>query len=111
MLTEDEEQKLFVEWLEYQNIKFSALPMSTFTKSWAVKNRNKAMGVRAGVPDLMLIIKNILIFIEMKRTKGGQVSEYQKEWIDRLNKCDGVSAYVCYGFDEAKKVVEKYLCA
>jgi hypothetical protein len=104
---EDDEQKLLVEWLEKtrKDIKFSALPLSTFTKSWSVKNRNKALGVRAGVPDMMLIIKKQLIFIEMKRKKVGVVRPNQQEWIDALNAC-GVKTFVCYGFDEAQKVIE-----
>lgn len=105
-LSEYEEQKLLVQYLELKCYKFSALPLDTFTKSWSVKMKNKAIGVRAGVPDLMIIIKSQLIFIEMKRTNGGVVSEFQKDWIDKLNKCDGISAYVCKGYEEAKKIIE-----
>lgn len=106
-LLEDDEQKLLVEWLEKtrKDIKFSALPFSTFTKSWAVKTRNKQLGVRAGVPDMMLVVKNQLIFIEMKRKKVGVVRPNQQEWIDALNAC-GVKTFVCYGYDEAKEVIE-----
>lgn len=105
MLTEEQEQCLLVDWLELKKYKFSALPLSTYTKSWAIKMRNKKMGVRAGVPDMMIIINDKLVFIEMKRTKGGVVSEEQKEWIDSLSKC-GINARVCKGFDEAKKFIE-----
>jgi hypothetical protein len=107
-MTEEQEQILLVKYLQKKGVRFSALPLSTFTKSWAVKMKNKRMGVNAGVPDLMVIIKNKLIFIEMKRQKGGQVSEYQKKWIEDLNNCEGVSAFVCNGYDEAKAVIDKY---
>jgi len=79
MQEEQIEQEALVKYLELKHIKFSALPLSTFTKSWGVKIRNKMMGVRPGVPDMMLIIKNKLLFIEMKRKKGGVVSQAQKE--------------------------------
>lgn len=106
LLSEDDEQKLLVQYLELKGYKFSALPLSTFTKSWAVKMKNKAMGVRAGVPDLMVIVKNKLIFIEMKKVKVGRLSPLQKEWIEALNECDRVKAFTCWGFDEAKKLIE-----
>jgi len=105
ILSEQQEQEQLVKWLEYKHFKFSALPLSTFTKSWAIKIKNKKMGVRAGVPDLMVIVKNQLIFIEMKKTKGGVVSEFQDSWIKELNNCNGVKAFVCNGFEEAKKVI------
>jgi hypothetical protein len=110
MLTEQQEQELLVEWLETRGYKFSALPLSTYTKSWAIKMRNKKMGVRAGVPDLMVIVKNQLIFIEMKREKRSVTSDFQKDWIEALNKCNGVGAFVCKGFDEARALIEKYSC-
>ncbi len=105
-LSEYEEQKLLVKYLELKGYKFSALPLDTFTKLWSVKMKNKAIGVRAGVPDLMIIVKSKLIFIELKRTKGGVVSEFQKDWLEKLNKCVGISAYVCRGYEEAKNIIE-----
>lgn len=104
-MTEEQEQIKFINWLEANNYKFSALPLSTFTRSWGVKMKNKRLGVRAGVPDLMVIVKNNLIFIEMKREKRGVVSKFQKEWIQALNKCIGVQAFVCAGFEQAKRIV------
>ena len=106
---ESEEQKVLVEYLELKNIKFSAIPNSTFTKSWKQKMFNKAMGVRAGLPDLLLIINNKIVFIEMKRAKGSVISDYQKDWMVKLNNCEGVNVYVCYSFEEAKAVVNKLL--
>ena len=89
--TEQEEQELLVEWLEYKKIKFSALPLNTYTEHWSVKNRNKRIGVRSGVPDIMIILPtNKLVFIEMKRTSKSVLSENQKEWIKALNNCCGV---------------------
>lgn len=106
---EENEQRVLIEWLEIKGLKFSAIPNSTYTTSWKVKNKNKAMGVRAGLPDLLICLPNRLLFIEMKREKGGQISENQKEWIGELNQIDNVEAVVCRGFDEAKNYIENYL--
>lgn len=108
-LSEEDEQKALVQYLELKGIKFTAIPNSTWTSSWTQKNKNKAMGVRPGLPDLLLIIKNNLVFIEMKRTKNSRLSKVQKEWIAELNNCHGVNAHVCKGFDQAKEVIEEYL--
>lgn len=68
-------------------------------------------GVRAGVPDLLCIVPrpdgtNNLVFIELKRTKGGIVSEEQRDWVAALNLCIGVGAYVAKGADEAIKIID-----
>jgi len=107
-LTEDEECFLLAEWLNLKGYKFTHIPNETFTKFWSVKIKNRKLGVSKGFPDYAIIVNNKLIFIEMKRLKGGQVSEHQKEWIDALNLCDGVDVYVCKGFDEAKQIIENY---
>lgn len=108
MNTEDTDQKLLVSYLELlHDVKFTHIPNSTFTKSWGVKMRNKALGVRAGFPDLVIIIRNKFFCIEMKREKGGVLSPVQKEWINALKNAN-IPVHVCKGFDEAKKVVDSY---
>jgi len=103
---ETDEQQTVVQYLELKGYKFSAIPNSTYTKSWKQKAKNKAEGLRAGLPDLLIVLPNLLLFIEMKRTKGGVVSPVQKEWIEELNKIDGVKAIVCKGADEAIENIE-----
>jgi len=68
---------------------------------------NKAMGLRPGLPDLFIILKNKPFFIEMKRKKGGVTSDSQKDWIDALLKAN-IPAYICNGFEEAKKIIDLY---
>jgi len=106
---EYEEQKCVVKYLELRRAKFTAIPNSTYTQSWGQKSMNKAMGVRAGLPDLFIIIKKQPFFIEMKKNKNGVLSEEQEIWCDKINECNGIAAYVCNGFEEAKKVIDKYL--
>lgn len=109
MLTEYQEQCLLVEWLELMHFKFSKLAQETFTRSWNIKIKNKQSGVRPGVPDMMIILPGQLVFIEMKRAKGGIISEAQQTWIKELNKLPAVTAVVCHGFEEAKTTIKEIL--
>lgn len=63
------------------------------------------MGVRRGFPDYVVITNKEVLFIEMKRKKGGVVSPEQDEWISVLNQM-GLRAEVCKGFDEARLFLE-----
>jgi len=105
--SEEEECKMLVEYLDTtKKYTYSHIAQSTYTNSWKVKNRNKAMGVRSGVPDYIIIKNKTLIFIEMKREKGGTVSPSQQEWINALNKCKKIKASVCNGVGEAINLLE-----
>lgn len=108
--TEYDECKTLVEYLDLRQrmgtvCLYTHIPNETFTKSWAVKRKNKIMGVRKGFPDYVVIMPNGIRMIEMKRIKGGTVSPEQSDWIELLNH-NGVKAKVCYGFNEAKKFLE-----
>ncbi len=110
---ESMEQELFVRWLEQNQLKFTAIPNSTYTRSWSQKYKNHATGLRAGLPDLLIVVQpeqaidgiGKVLFVEMKRQKGSAVSKEQQEWIDALNSVGSVSieAVVCKGADEAMK--------
>ncbi len=116
---ETDEQVSFVEWLELVGLRFSALPLSTYTKSWSQKAKNRREGVRAGVPDMLVLIPTTrsndgaghALFIEMKRRTGGVVSPEQKAWIAALNSLDSanVDAVVCKGAHESIELVCSYL--
>ncbi|MBQ9243546.1 MAG: VRR-NUC domain-containing protein [Proteobacteria bacterium] len=71
----------------------------------------KREGVRAGVPDLFLAWANRQyggLFIEMKKSKGGRVSDAQKLYLDLLAE-SGYKVAVCHGWLEAKASIEAYL--
>lgn len=106
---EYDECKLFAQYLRLKGLLFSHLAQSTFTTSMGALMRNKALGVHAGVPDYMIVTPAGLLFVEMKRRKGGHVSETQAEWVAALNKIKGVQVQVCYGFDEARAFVERFI--
>ena len=128
---EEYHQKMVVKYLELlkqkgQIIEFFA-PMNENKQSFnnrqnaiIIEQKAKAMGKKAGVSDLVVILKNKVLFIEMKRPpkklKSGKisyagisVSENQRKFIDVVNQSDVCIAKVCYGFDEAKKFIDENL--
>lgn len=110
---ESEEQIACVQYLELLKTKgnevtYTSIPNSTYTKSWKVKKRNKEQGLKAGFPDMVVIINQQLIFVELKRTSGGIVSKVQKDWIEALKNAGQVTK-VCKGFAEFKTVVDEYI--
>lgn len=70
----------------------------------------KRQGVKAGVPDLCLPVARGMhhgLYIEMKYGKN-KTSDQQEKWLDAPAK-QGYAVAVCYGFEEAQKVLIKYL--
>ena len=70
-------------------------------------------GLKKGVPDNFIAEprgKYNGLFIELKRAKKSlsKKSEEQKRWIKALNE-KGYKAVFCYGAEEAKREVLKYL--
>lgn len=70
----------------------------------------KRAGGRAGYPDLILDLPSGVwhgLRIEMK-AKDGKPTTAQLNWITRLREA-GYRAEVCYGFEQARTVIEEYL--
>ena len=73
--------------------------------------RLKAEGVRAGVPDLFLAVPTKSahgLWIEMKRQKGGVVSDEQKAAKAALED-QGYVCTVCKGWKVARRAISGYL--
>lgn len=73
--------------------------------------RLRAQGVKSGVPDLCLPVArggNHGLYIELKRRRGGRISEEQVRWIDGLLE-QGYAAAICKGWQEAASVIIDYL--
>ena len=116
---EYEEQCTVVSWCQWMKIPIVAIPnsnsMSGFDRKIAsiMMVKLKASGLSPGFPDLMVPMVNkhySALFIEMKRAVGGVVSDTQKYWNTYLNK-QGYQAFICYGADEAIKVIDDYVSA
>lgn len=76
----------------------------------------KAMGVKAGVPDLFLPVQRLEggssrmlagLYIEMK-AEGGRLRPNQREWLEEL-RAQGYACAVCHGAEEAEQAIEQYM--
>ena len=77
----------------------------------ATAARLKRTGVKAGVPDMCLPVARgrwHALYIELKRRTGGAISKAQEEWQAALNDT-GNLAVVCYGWEDAREVIENYV--
>lgn len=105
--TEDAEEAAFSTWLDYNHIFHSHLSNEIWTTSYSQKQKMKMLGVHSGTPDHYCVLydrKNKitrLVFIEMKRQKGGVISDSQYRTINEINRCHGVFAFVAYGATQA----------
>ena len=112
--TEDQEQAALFEWVSLQNNESIKLLYSIPNGGYRPPRTAallKRTGVKPGIPDMCLPVPHGCyngLYIELKRAKGGQVSVYQKVWINNL-RAQGYRVDVCHGWTEAKESIEKYL--
>ena len=107
---EEVEQRNVIIYCAYAGIPVFAIPNGG-SRDRREAARLTAQGVKPGVPDLFIPRapgRFHGLFIEMKREKGGKISQHQAEWIALLRR-EGYAAYACPGFDNARMVIEKYL--
>jgi len=110
ILSEHLEQCGFVSWFrrKYPEYFIFAVPNGD-KRSISVAKRLKAEGVVAGVPDICIVLPDEkCVWIEMKRTKGGRVSDEQKKihkTIDGL----GHTVIIGKGAKDASDKFENYL--
>lgn len=112
------EQIEFVDFCKSRNITVIStqngfkMPKTAF--NFAAYSRSlKRMGLAPGFPDLIVLARNKsgtheVLFIEMKRQKGGRVSPEQKEWIQKLDN-DGYCVGIAKGFESAVQILSMYL--
>ena len=98
-MSEHLEQREFVSWFRktFPDVRIFAIPNGGY-RSLAAAARLKAEGVSAGVPDLFIPAWSV--WIEMKRAKGGVLSQKQKDWREYLTGC-GHIVIVAHGKKEA----------
>ena len=71
----------------------------------------RRMGLKAGVPDICLPVprgKWHGMFIEMKRQRGGRLTDEQDGWLKALSR-QGYYCVVCKGWESAVKEIKAYL--
>lgn len=101
--------KLVVRYLSWLKLLYNHSP-NEGKRSPQQASYLKSLGMQAGFPDLFIYEPTTQyhgLAIELKRERGGRVSEAQKHWIDELNK-RGYLAVVCKGYDEAQRVIDDY---
>lgn len=114
--TESEEQQALFEWKERMLGKYPELKLlhhipNEGKRSVSTGARMRREGLVSGVPDIHLPVPSGTyhgLYIELKRIKHSKVTPEQEEFIAMLNKYDNF-AVICYGWEEAVKVIEWYL--
>lgn len=113
--SEDTEQINVIQWARWQQERHPELKLLHHCPNGGSRNKAEAvklkqMGVVAGIPDLCLPVpKGIYsgLYIELKYDRG-TLQESQKEVLRELAKVRNYCA-VCYGAEEAIKVIEEYI--
>ncbi len=113
---EAREQEMLFEWAAYQLYTYPEL-QSMFaipnggSRHPAEARNLKRQGVKPGVPDICLPVPKggyHGMYIEMKRLKGGRLSDDQSAWIAMLKR-NGYRAVVCKGWKSARDAILDYL--
>lgn len=112
---EDTEQMGVIDWANWNTGRFPELKLLFHIPNGGKRDvkeaaRFKAMGVKAGVPDLCLPVPMngfAGLYIEMKYGKN-KPTDHQKEWIKALKE-QGYKVTVCYSGAEATQELERYL--
>lgn len=105
--TEAQEQTRVVGALRTEGVPVFAVPNNPRGKIHGAQL--KRQGLSAGVPDLILPKPSpkykVPTAIEMKRVKGGRVSDNQKKWHRILGRDCNWKVYVCNGAEEAFEIL------
>lgn len=107
--SETAEQITVAQYLEAKGICYIHVP-NEGKRSLAVARILKAMGLKPGFPDLLILEPQGQyhgLAIEMK-TKTGKVSKNQATWLRQLRK-KGYAAYVGRGADQAIEIIDWYM--
>lgn len=97
---ESNAQKAVVKWLRDRPDWFVMSLENASKRTPAQAARARLLGMETGAPDLVLFYKRQAVFLEMKRAKGGRVSDEQQS-VHRQLTMRGQVVLVAHGFDEA----------
>ena len=113
--SESQEQKALFQWAGLAQQKYSELKLLHHVPNGGLRDARTAVnlkreGVKRGVPDISLPVargKYHGLFIEMK-VGNNKLTKEQQQWFKALEE-EGYATQVCYGWLEAREVIEKYL--
>ena len=98
---EREEQRVLVKWLRKRDIFIYAIPNH--------KDQKAIEGAIPGIPDLQIVLpEGKVLWIELKRTKGGAVSAVQKKVHAKLESM-GHRVKIAKGAKEAVEWIKSIL--
>lgn len=112
---EENEQIALFQWAEFAAVRYPELELMYHVpnegkRSVRTGSRLKKAGLKSGVPDIVLPVARggyIGLYIELKYGKN-KITENQKNWLRALSEQNHYAA-VCYGWEQAKDVIETYL--
>lgn len=113
--TEEAEQINLFRWAAFAENQYPELKLMYHVpnegkRSAATGSRLKQAGLKPGVPDIVLPVARggyIGLYIELKYGRN-KTTEKQKMWLRNLRDQNHLTA-VCYGWEQAKELIEKYL--
>lgn len=114
--SEAEEQTAVFNWAAVMARKWPELRLLHHIPNGGSRNAREArnlrmQGVKAGIPDIFLPVARggwHGLYIEMKRRKGGRLSDEQAAMLEALRE-QGYCAWVCMGANDAIDLITEYL--
>ena len=114
--TEAQEQTAVFNWAAVMERRWPELRLLHHIPNGGSRNAREAhnlrmQGVKAGIPDIFLPVARggwHGLYIEMKRRKGGRLSDEQAAMLAALRE-QGYCAWVCKGANDAIELITEYL--
>ena len=101
-MLESDIQAQIVEYLKYKNIMFFSVP-NEGVNSIKRMMKLKKMGLRSGVSDLVILMKNKIVFLEVKQKGEKQTNNqvlFEKDVIDL-----GFEYHVVYDVEDVERLI------
>ncbi len=107
-MSEAKIQADIVQYLQTRGVYFFSVPNEAAGRDAAIRMaRLKAMGLRSGVSDMVLIFPGQVVFVEVKDEKGKQ-SDNQRRFQDKVNEL-GFDYFLVKSVEDVEKVVDKFI--
>ena len=85
-----------------------------------IEKVTKKMGKRKGVSDLVVILKDKILFVELKKApkklkngklsyKNVKITKEQKNFLEQVNKSNVCEGFVAYGFNDFYNKIQNFL--
>lgn len=109
LATEFQDSEALVQRLGYMKNQRKIIDFAHVPNEATYDKQQAKLGISAGFPDIVVLTKKGMIYIEMKRPKGGVIDKLQQQWVDNLNSVHPGMAKVCHGQDEAIAFIYQFI--